>query len=163
MQNSGHLSADRWSHALRSDQFPLAPMGVLAPRLRTLDGPLVPPSTLAEIFRHPCLQSSLHSSPPVLQKSFPMFQTPTTTPCRFSPKLGPTSAFLGGYGASGVPKWFGGLIYTFDGKKKPPVKCQNSSLPPSKIGKKYPKNLNFWKFSDNPYLVWGAIAPSPSK
>jgi hypothetical protein len=21
MQNSGHLSADRWSHALRSDQF----------------------------------------------------------------------------------------------------------------------------------------------
>ena len=34
-------------------------MGVLAPRLRTLDGPLVPPSTLAEIFRHTCLQSKL--------------------------------------------------------------------------------------------------------
>jgi hypothetical protein len=30
-------------------------MGVLAPRLRTLDGPLVPPSTRAEIFRRTCL------------------------------------------------------------------------------------------------------------
>ena len=36
-------------------KFPLAPMGVLAPRLRTLDGPLVPPSTQAEIFRRTCL------------------------------------------------------------------------------------------------------------
>ena len=26
-------------------KFPLAPMGVLAPRLRMLDGPLIPPST----------------------------------------------------------------------------------------------------------------------
>ena len=79
-------------------------MGVLAPRLRTLDGPLVPPSTLAEIFRHPCLQSSLHSSPPVLQKSFPMFQTPTTTPCKFSPKLGfcpPNLGFFGGVRGQG--------------------------------------------------------------
>ena len=39
-------------------------MGVLAPRLRTLDGPLVPPSTWAEIFRHTCLQSHLQTSPP---------------------------------------------------------------------------------------------------
>ena len=111
--------------------------------LRTRDPPLGPPSTLAEIFRHPCLQSSLHSTPPVLQKSFPVFQTPTTTPCKFSPKLGfcpPNLGFFGGgTGTGGVPKWFGGLIYTFDGKKKPPVKCQNSSLPPSKIGKKYLK------------------------
>ena len=30
-------------------------MGVLATRLRTLDGPLVPPSTQAEIFRRTCL------------------------------------------------------------------------------------------------------------
>ena len=30
-------------------------MGVLAPRLRTLDGLLVPPSTRAEIFRRMCL------------------------------------------------------------------------------------------------------------
>jgi hypothetical protein len=36
-------------------QFPLAPMGVLAPRLRTLDGPLFPPSTRAKKFRHTCL------------------------------------------------------------------------------------------------------------
>jgi hypothetical protein len=36
-------------------KIPLAPMGVLAPHLRTLDGPLVPPSTRAEIFRRTCL------------------------------------------------------------------------------------------------------------
>ena len=30
-------------------------MGVLAPSLRTLDGPLVPPLTRAEIFRRTCL------------------------------------------------------------------------------------------------------------
>jgi hypothetical protein len=29
----------------RRKRIPLTPMGVLAPRLRTLDGPLVPPST----------------------------------------------------------------------------------------------------------------------
>ena len=40
-------------------QIPLALMGVLAPRLRTLDGPLVPPSTRAEIFRRTCLHSHL--------------------------------------------------------------------------------------------------------
>ena len=43
-------------------KFPLAPMGVLAPRLRTLDGPLVPPSTRAEIFRHTCLINFLAKS-----------------------------------------------------------------------------------------------------
>ena len=32
-------------------------MGVLAPGLRTQDPLLGPPSTLAEIFRHACLQS----------------------------------------------------------------------------------------------------------
>ena len=36
-------------------KFPIAPMGVLAPRLRTLHGPLVPPSTRAEIFWRTCL------------------------------------------------------------------------------------------------------------
>ena len=35
------------AHNLRL-KFPLAPMGVLATHLRTLDGPLVPPSTRAE-------------------------------------------------------------------------------------------------------------------
>jgi hypothetical protein len=45
----------------------------------------------------------------------------------------------GGTGPGVVPNWFGGLIYTFDGRKKPPVKFQNSSLPPSRIGPKIPK------------------------
>ena len=49
--------------------------------------------------------------------------------------------FWGFSGPGVVPKWFGGLIYTFHCKKKPPVKFQNSSLPPSKIGQKYLKNL----------------------
>jgi hypothetical protein len=40
-------------------KFPLAPMGVLARRLRTLDRSLIPPSTQAESFRHTCLQSHL--------------------------------------------------------------------------------------------------------
>jgi hypothetical protein len=35
------------------------PMGVLAPRLRTLEVSIVPPSTQAEIFRRKCLQSHL--------------------------------------------------------------------------------------------------------
>ena len=35
-------------------------MGVLAPRLRTLDGQLVPPSTRAEIFRRTCLGGGAH-------------------------------------------------------------------------------------------------------
>jgi hypothetical protein len=34
---------------LISEKFPLAPMGVLAHRLRTLDRSFVPPSTRAEI------------------------------------------------------------------------------------------------------------------
>ena len=67
--------------------------------LRTRDPPLSPLSALAEIFRHPCLQSILQTSPPVPQKSNLMFQTPTTTPCRFSLKLGfcpPNLGFFGG-------------------------------------------------------------------
>ena len=92
--------------------------------------PLGPPMTLAEMFRHQCLQSNLQTSPPVPQKSYPMFQTPTTTLRRFSPKLGFFPPNLGvfweGRGTGGIPKWFGGKIYTFDGKKKPPVKFQNS-------------------------------------
>ena len=41
------------------------------------------PLTLAEIFWHPCLQSNLQTYLPVPQKSYPMFQTPMKTPCRF--------------------------------------------------------------------------------
>jgi hypothetical protein len=41
--------------SLTNIKFLLAPMGVLAPRLRTLDGPLVPPSTRAEFFWRTCL------------------------------------------------------------------------------------------------------------
>ena len=63
-KNSGHLrlcQQPRAAHALRSDQFPLTPMGVLAHRLRTLDRSLVPPSAWAEIFWRTCLQSHLQS------------------------------------------------------------------------------------------------------
>ena len=60
-------------------EFPLAPMGVLAPgsaHARPSDGP---PSTLAEIFRHTCLQSHLQTSPPTPQKSYLKFRNPRTT------------------------------------------------------------------------------------
>ena len=40
-------------------EFPLTPMGVLAPVSAQRDTPLSPPSTSAEIFRRTCLQSSL--------------------------------------------------------------------------------------------------------
>ena len=43
-------------------KFPLAPMGVLAPGSAHADPLLGPPSTLAEIVRHPCLQSGLRPS-----------------------------------------------------------------------------------------------------
>ena len=43
----------------KEEKFPLAPMGVLAPGSAHADPPLGPPSTLAEIFRHTCLQSKL--------------------------------------------------------------------------------------------------------
>jgi hypothetical protein len=72
MQNSGLRLSDTVCTA------PLAPMGVLALRLRTLDGPLVPPSTRAEIFRHACLQSNLQTSPPTPQKSYPNFRNTRT-------------------------------------------------------------------------------------
>ena len=55
-------------------KFPLASMGVLSHRLRTLDRSLVPPSTWAEIFRRTCLQSHLQTSPPTPQKSYPKFR-----------------------------------------------------------------------------------------
>jgi hypothetical protein len=47
--------------------------------LRTRDPPLGPPSTLAEIFRNPCLQSHLQTSPPTPQKSYPKFWNPRKT------------------------------------------------------------------------------------
>ena len=59
-------------------KFPLAPMGVLAHRLRTLDRSLVLPSTRAEIFRRTCLQSHLQISPPTPQKSYQKFRNPRT-------------------------------------------------------------------------------------
>ena len=45
-------------------RIPLASMGVLAPCPRTRDPPLSPPSALAEIFRHACLQSRFHQISP---------------------------------------------------------------------------------------------------
>ena len=65
MLDAGHDNV--WTSKVRKgagmenveQKFPLASMGVLAHRLRTLDSSLVPPSTQAEIFRHTCLQSHL--------------------------------------------------------------------------------------------------------
>ena len=62
--------------------FQLVPMGSSLPGLRTLDPPLRPPSTLAEIFRHPCLQSGLRPS----KRS------------KFSPFSGQNRVILGGRG-----------------------------------------------------------------
>ena len=78
--------------------------GSSLPCLRLRDPPLSPPSTWGEILRHPCLQSGLQTSPPVPQKSYPMFQPPTTTPCRVSQKLGfwpPNLGLLEGVGGQG--------------------------------------------------------------
>jgi hypothetical protein len=44
------------------------------PGLGMRDPPLGPPSILAEIFWHKCLQSNLQTSPPTHQKSYPNFQ-----------------------------------------------------------------------------------------
>ena len=71
---------------------------------------------------------------------FGSLQQPVVGFSRNSAFVRPTSAFLDGRGARGVPKWFGRLIYTIDGKKKPPMKFRNSYLPSSKIGQKYLKN-----------------------
>ena len=49
------------------------------PGLGTLDPPLGPPFTTAEIFRLTCLQSHLQTSPPTPQKSYPKFWNPRTT------------------------------------------------------------------------------------
>ena len=47
--------------------------------LHTRDPPLGPPSTLAEIFRHACLQSHLQTSPPTPQKSYSKVWNPRMT------------------------------------------------------------------------------------
>ena len=71
------------NHILHNEEpfakFPLAPMGVLAHHLRTLDRSLVPPLTRAEIFRRTCLQSHLQTPPPTPPKSYPKFWNPWTT------------------------------------------------------------------------------------
>ena len=65
----------------KGKEFPLAPMGVLAPG--SAHGrpypTLGPPSTLAKILWHTCLQSHLQTSPPTPQKSYPKFRNPRTT------------------------------------------------------------------------------------
>ena len=65
-----------------------------------------------------------------------------TTPCRFSHNLGfcpPNLGFFGDKGARGGPKWFGRLIYTIDGMKKPPGKFQKSAKSTIKIPKNQPE------------------------
>ena len=53
--------------------------GSSLPGLRTLDPPLSPPLTWAEIFWCAFLQSHLQTSPPTPQKSYPKFRNPRTT------------------------------------------------------------------------------------
>ena len=59
----------------REKKIPLAPMGVLAHCLRTLDRSVVPPSTQAEIFRRMCLQSHLQTPPPTPRSNIRSFGT----------------------------------------------------------------------------------------
>ena len=47
-----------------NNKIPLKPMGVLAPGSAHARPSARPPSTLAEIFWHTCLQSHLQTSPP---------------------------------------------------------------------------------------------------
>ena len=67
----------RWEkeRKFRSHQW----WGSLLPSLRTLDPPLGPPSTWAEIFQRTCLQSYLLTSPPTAKNSYPKFRNPKTT------------------------------------------------------------------------------------
>ena len=54
------------------------PMGVFAPRLRTLDVSARSPIDTSGNFRRTCLQSHLQTSPPTPQKSYPKFRNPRT-------------------------------------------------------------------------------------
>ena len=76
-----HTKFNLFRKAAQERKFPLAPMGVLAPWSAHARPSARPPSTLAEIFRHPCLQSHLQTSPPTPQKSYQKFQNPRTTFC----------------------------------------------------------------------------------
>ena len=84
--------------------------GSSLPGLRTQDPPLSPPSTWAEIFRRMCLQSHLQTSPPLPQKTYPMFRTPMKTSSRFFLICPPKLGFFGG-DRGGPPKFgFIGII-----------------------------------------------------
>ena len=72
--------------------------------LRTRDLPLGPPSTLAEIIRHTCLQSHLQTSPPTPQKSYLKFRNSRTT-FEIPPFVRP---FIAG-GVGGSPIYFQGV------------------------------------------------------
>jgi hypothetical protein len=68
--------------------------------------PLSHPSTLAEIFRHICLQSHPQTSPPTPQKSYPKFRNQRTTFSTTKKYPPPTPP----QGARGVSEFVGGLI-----------------------------------------------------
>ena len=61
MIQSGEFKGPKVDPQIRNEEyeFPLAPMGVLAPCMRTLDRSARPPATQAEIFRCTRLQSHL--------------------------------------------------------------------------------------------------------
>ena len=57
-------------------EFPLMPMGVLAPVSAQRDTPLSPPLTSAKNFWRTCLHSNLKTSPPTPKKTYAKFQNP---------------------------------------------------------------------------------------
>ena len=64
----------------RSDQFPLTPMGVLAPGSAHARPSAQPPIDMSGNFRRMCLQSHLQTSPPTPQKAYPKFWNPRKLP-----------------------------------------------------------------------------------
>ena len=116
-------------------------MGVLAPRLRTLDGPLVPPSTQAEIFWLTCLQSHLQTPPPTPLKSDPKFRNPWTT-FRNTPLSAQKLPSAGGRGSPRICFEVGILLFLL-------VRS------PCKISEPYD---NFWIYPPCPpkyVIMWG--------
>jgi hypothetical protein len=93
-------------------KFPLAPMGVLAPRLSRarLTCPLVPPSTRAEIFRRSCVQSHLQTTHPTSQKSYPKFRNPRTT-FQNTPQSAQICHSAGGWWGPPIMFLIGNLIF----------------------------------------------------
>ena len=68
-------------------EFPLTPMGVLAPGSAHARPSARPPIGMSKNFPAKCLQSHLQTSPPTPQNSYPKFRNPRTTFEIFKKKL----------------------------------------------------------------------------